>query len=459
MMAAARTFLACALLAVTACATLPDARLYIEGRNPAPVQVDGARGPLSRQKTEALLAELKRKSGDLDILQKHVAIEQEIVGAPLSAGNKTLLLQDGPATYREMIEAMNQAKDHINLETYTFEDDEVGREFADILLVKQAQGVQVNVIYDSVGSIGTPRAFFERLTQNGVRVLEFNPVNPLTARKGWQINHRDHRKLLVVDGQTAFVGGINISSVYSSGSSPGRSGRVKSGSGGWRDTHIRIDGPAVAGFQQLFLSTWEKQKGDPLAERKYFPVLTGRGPDLVRSVGSTADEQHSLIYLTLISALTNAEKSIHITQAYFVPDAQFMRALTDAAKRGVDVALVLPGTSDLGLVFHAGRSYYADLLEAGVHIYERSGGVLHSKTAVIDDVWSCIGSTNLDWRSFLHNDEVNAVVLGTLFARQMQDMFERDVAASMAITPQAWAGRGLQYRLKEMAARVWAYWL
>ena len=454
-----RTAAAGALLVAAGCATLPDARLYMEGRNAAPVQVSGARGPLSPEKSAAIIADLKRQSGDVDILQKHVALEQAIVGTPLVAGNRAVLLEDGPATYRAMLAAISAAKDHINLETYIIEDDEMGRQFADLLLARQAAGVQVHLIYDSVGCIRTPREFFERLKEGGVQVLEFNPVNPLTAKKGWQVNNRDHRKLLLVDGRTAFIGGINISNVYSSGSSPTRSTPSSPKSGGWRDTQIQIEGPVVAEFQKLFLATWEKQHGPPLAGKNYFPALSPRGNELVRSIGSSYDDPHSLIYLTLISAITNAEKSVHLTNAYFVPDPQILRALLDAARRGVDVTLILPALSDSNLVFHAGRSYYTELLAAGVKIYERGGGVLHSKTVVIDGVWSCIGSTNLDWRSFLHNDEVNAVILGPEFAHQMQAMFERDLAASTAITAEAWARRPLRFKLKELMSRIWQYWL
>jgi len=448
-----------ALLVAAGCATLPDARLYMEGRTPAPVQVSDARGPLSREKSAAIVAELKRKSGDVDILQKHAALEEAIVGTPLVAGNRAVLLEDGPATYRAMLAAIGGAKDHINFETYIIEDDETGRQFADLLLARQAAGVQVHLIYDSVGCIRTPREFFERLKEGGVQVLEFNPVNPLTAKKGWQVNNRDHRKLLLVDGRTAFIGGINISNVYSSGSSPTRSTPSSPKSGGWRDTQIQIDGPVVAEFQKLFLATWEKQHGPPLAGKNYFPALSPRGNELVRSIGSSYDDPHSLIYLTLISAITNAEKSVHLTNAYFVPDPQILQALLDAARRGVDVTLILPALSDSNLVFHAGRSYYTELLAAGVKIYERGGGVLHSKTVVIDGVWSCIGSTNLDWRSFLHNDEVNAVILGPEFAQQMQAMFERDLAASTAITAEAWARRPLRFKLNELISRIWQYWL
>jgi cardiolipin synthase len=370
-----------------------------------------------------------------------------------------VLLQDGPATYQAMLAAIGKARDHINLETYIVEDDEVGRQFADLLLQKQAQGVQVNLIYDSVGSIRTPKSFFDRLTEGGVKVLEFNPVNPLTAKKGWQINNRDHRKVLVIDGQTAFVGGINISSVYSSGSSPSRSRPSSVKGTGWRDTHLQIEGPVVDEFQKLFMATWTAQRGAPLAAKNYFPALTVKGRDLVRAIGSAPDNPHSLIYLTLVSAISYAEKQVYLTNAYFVPDPQLLKTLIDAAQRGVDVKLILPSVSDSGLVFHAGRSHYSELLAAGVKIYERGGSVLHSKTVLIDGVWSSIGSTNLDWRSFLHNDEINAVVLGREFAQQMQAIFAQDLAASTAIDVEQWEHRPLRFRLREWGARLGEYWL
>ena len=443
------------LLAVAGCATLPDTDALLQRHTAQAVRFENARGALSAKKSAAILAELKRKSGDIDILEKQIALEQEIAGSPLILGNKVTLLQDGVATYAAMFAAIRSAKDHINLETYIIEDDEIGRQFADLLLEQQARGVQVNLIYDSVGALKTPKAFFERLAQGGIAVLEFNPVNPLAARTLWLINNRDHRKILIVDGRTAFVGGINISSVYSSGSVARRTAKAAASTVAWRDTHVQIEGPVVGELQKLFMQTWEKQRGKPLAAKAYFPTLTAQGKDIVRAIGSTPDDAYSLIYLTLISAIGNAEKQVYLTNAYFVPDPQLLKALVDAARRGVDVRLLLPSHSDSAIVFHAGRSHYSGLLEGGVKIYERVGALLHSKTAVIDGVWSTVGSTNLDWRSFLDNDEVNAVVLGREFAQQMQAMFAKDLAASEAIELKSWERRPLPLRFKEWMARVW----
>jgi cardiolipin synthase len=442
-------------LAFAACATLPDTDELIQRHAGQAARFETARGALPARQSAAILAQLKRQSGNIDILDKQIALEQAVNDSPLILGNKVTLLQDGAATYPAMFAAIRSARDHINLESYIIEDDEVGRQFSDLLLAQQARGVQVNVIYDSVGALNTPKPFFERLKQGGIEVLEFNPINPLTAKGPWMINHRDHRKLLLVDGRIAFIGGINISSVYGSGSIPSRSHKAAANTDEWRDTDLQIEGPVVSEFQKLFMQTWEKQRGRPLAPKNYFPALKVQGKDIVRTIGSTPDDPFSLMYLTLISAIGNAEKQVHLTQAYFVPDPQLLQALVAAAGRGVDVKLILPSHSDSGLVFHAGRAHYTELLQGGVKLYERVGGLLHAKTAVIDGVWSTVGSSNLDWRSFLDNDEIDAVVLGQEFAQKMEAMFASDLQASQAIDLQGWQRRPLQFRIKEWLAQIW----
>lgn len=443
------------VVSAAGCANLPDTQAILERHTAQAARFENARGPVSVQKSAAILEELKRRSGDIDILEKQIALEQAINDSPLTLGNKATLLQDGPATYTAMFAAIGQAQDHINLESYIIEDDAVGREFSELLLAQQRRGIQVNLIYDSVGGLNTPRLFYDRLKQAGVAVLEFNPVNPLTARGAWSINNRDHRKLLIVDGRTAFIGGINISSVYSSGSIIRRAtNKTRSNSSTWRDTDLQIEGPVVAEFQKLFLQTWEKQHGKPLATKNYFPQLKPLGKDIIRTIGSTPDDPYSLIYLTLMSAIGNAEKQVYLTNAYFVPDPQLLKTLTDAAGRGVDVKLILPGYSDSDLVFHAGRAHYASLLAGGVHIYERTGALLHSKTAVIDGVWSTVGSSNLDWRSILGNREIDVIVLGDDFGQELEDLFSRDLDIAVHIDPVQWQERGVGQRLLETFGRL-----
>ena len=441
-----------------ACSSLPTLNPDLARQGTAKVRLEGTRGVLSAAQSKAILDRLKAKSPETRIFERHLAIEESIAGSPLTTGNKVVLLQDGPSTYSAMFAAITAAKNHVNLETYILDDDEVGQRFAQVLIAKQRQGVQVNIIRDSVGTIGTPQAFFQNLVDNGINVLEFNPVNPLTARKTWALNQRDHRKLLIVDGSIAFLGGINISSVYSGGSFT-QSSRVRPDSLAWRDTDLQLEGPVVADLQKLFLSTWEKQKGAALAPSTFFPPLKSVGNHVVRAIGSTPDEAFSQIYATLLSAIASSETSVYLTNAYFVPDPQLIAALQAAAARGVDVKLILPSQTDSWLVFHAGRGYYAQLLAAGVKIYERRGVILHSKTALIDGVWATVGSTNLDWRSFLHNDELNAVVLGTDFGAQVQAMFDKDLAASEIITLEMWQRRPLDLRIKEAFGRIWEYWL
>jgi cardiolipin synthase A/B len=454
-----------AALLASGCSSLPTFVPDLARDSRPPVKVEGAKGALAPSQSKAVVRQLASQGEETGIFERHLAVEEAIVGSPLTTGNQVSLLVDGPATYRAMFAAIQGARDHINMETYIIEDDEVGQRFAQALIAKQRQGVQVNLIRDSVGTLRTPKEFFKAMTDSGIKVLEFNPVNPASARKGWELNQRDHRKLLIVDGRIAFLGGINISSVYSGGSfRSGSRGRPPNQEPGkeqpaWRDTDLQIQGPAVAELQKLFISTWEKQKGEPLAPKNYFPPPQPVGKQVVRAIGSSPDDPYSQIYVTLLSAIGAAETSVRITNAYFAPDPQLLDALEAAAKRGVDVVLILPSKTDSWLVFHAGRNYYDRLLRGGVKIHERRGVILHAKTALIDGVWATVGSTNLDWRSFLHNDELNAVVLGSEFGNQVQAMFDKDLASSDEITLQDWKRRPVKYRVKELFARIWEYWL
>ena len=443
-----KTLLALFLVAAAGCSTLPDIAPDPGPSASAPVRLEGARGPLSPQQSKAVLGRLESRGEQTSIFDRHLALEGEIAGSPLVVGNKVTLLKDGPATYASMFAAIALARDHVHMETYIIEDDEIGEKFAAAFLASRARGVRVSLIYDAVGSLGTPGSFFKRLADAGVDVLSFNTVNP---------NHRDHRKILIVDGATAFVGGVNISSVYSAGSSRKSSGDAVDQR--WRDTHLRIEGPVVAEFQKLFLATWEKQGGAPLSERVAFPRQASPGREVVRAIASSPDDSYSLVYVTLLSAIGSAETGVYLTNAYFVPDPQLMKALMDAARRGVDVKLVLPAKTDSWMVFHAGRASFDELLAAGVKIYARRDAMLHAKTAVVDGVWSTVGSSNLDWRSFLHNEEVMAIVVGQEFGDQMQAMFAADVAASEAITLEAWRARPMGDRMSELMAQLWRYWL
>jgi cardiolipin synthase len=440
------------------CATLPKVSDAIDNASTQePPQILSSKGLLSPERSQALMERLKRSVAPTDMLERYSAVIESVSGSPLTSGNKVTLLIDGPATYAAMFKAMEDAKDHINLETFIIEDDETGRRFSDLLLKKQAEGVQVNLIYDSRGSFSTPSPFFQRLRDAGIQIVAFNPVNPLKTRKSWTLAHSDHRKILIVDGKIVFTGGVNISAVYSSG----RSGRQpeKKPSIPWRDTDVRIEGPVVAEFQKLFLDTWQSQKGPILSGRNYFPDLKAVGNALVRAVGSSPGETNRLTFVLYVSAITFSEKSLHVTNAYFAPDDETVDALRDAARRGVDVKIILPGTTDSSLTMNAGRYYYSELLKSGVRLYRRRDVLLHSKTAVIDNVWSTVGSTNMEFWSFSINDEVNAVILSKEFAAEMEEMFARDLAESEEIRLEAWKKRPVLDKIKQWIAHRFKRWL
>lgn len=440
------------------CATLPNVSKVIDE---APttrqsLQIATTKGLLSPQKSKAIMERLKKSVNPTDILERHAAVVESVTESPLTKGNKVTLLADGQAAYAAMLQAIQQAKDHINLETYIIEDDAVGRTFADLLLHKQAEGVQVRLIYDSVGSLNTPTAFFQRLRSEGIQVVEFNPINPMKTHGHWLLKNPDHRKMLIIDGKVAIAGGINISSVYSSSLS-GR--RVKGSLLPWRDTDVQIEGPAVAECQKLFLDTWQKQNGPETSAQNFFPDLKEVGSALVRIVGSTPGQDNRITFVVYVSAITFAEHSIHLTNAYFIPDDQILDAFTDAARRGVDVKIILPSTTDSSMAINAARYNYSALLQAGVKIYERRNAILHAKTAVIDGVWSTVGSTNLDYWSLLSDDEVNAIVLSREFAVEMEKLFAEDLAESDQILRDKWERRPLSQRVKESFAHLFEQWM
>ena len=428
----------------------------VAATSPGSQPLIGAHGPLSAARSREILDALKRQSPNSDILDRHLAIEQAATGVPLIAGNHTTILHDGDATFTAMFDAIRGAQASINLEFYTFEDVKSGGEYLGGLLVaKRAQGVAVNILYDSFGSMDTPPAFLNALRGAGCLVLEYNPIDPLKARGDYRPNDRDHRKLLVVDGTTAFAGGVNLYTGYQAHPHTEFVGSGGSNSVFWHDTDLEIQGPAVAALQQLFVQHWMDQGGPPLDQSTFFPPLRREGDEVLHVLGSTPNQPVPAYYATILSAITNAEQHIWLTTAYFVPTEDEVDDLEDAARRGVDVRLMLPSQSDSPSAFDVGRSHYDDLLEAGVKIYEIQNEVLHSKTAVIDGVWSVIGSSNFDHRSVLFNDEVDVVVLGRATAGQLEAEFQGDEAKSRAIDATTWSHRPFSERIRELLARLW----
>ncbi|MFA5488978.1 MAG: phospholipase D-like domain-containing protein [Candidimonas sp.] len=459
-----------ALLLLAQCVVMPDAGELPAGRGQA--EASTAHGWRTYEESRAAIQGIKDGQAHEDYLAEHLAVERAIADGPLRKGNAIDMYTDGESAYDAMEAAIRGARHFIHLESYIFEDDEIGRRFTDLLIAKRREGVAVAVIVDGVGSLAVSEDMLQGMKAEGLQVLIFNSLNPFSDTGQWNPNRRNHRKVLIIDGKIGFIGGINISDVYSSGSAggSGASGRGKAPRQAatsasaedppWRDTHIRIEGPAVADLVKVFLWAWETQKGPLLEKRPFFPRIDEAGPHTVRILANQPgeDQGHS-IYLALMSAIGSARESIYVTMAYFVPDPAFIKALRQAARRGVEVVLILPGFSDSAMVFHAGRSHYQDLMRAGVRIHERHDVLLHAKTAVIDGVWSTVGSSNLDWRSFLLNYEINAVVLGRQFGARMQADFKEDLALSDRVDEQVWANRGFYLRFMEFLSRIWERWL
>jgi cardiolipin synthase len=374
---------------------------------------------------------------------------ERLTDAPLYRDNDVELLLDGPQTLGAMLEAIAAAEHHVHLETYIFADDEVGADFATALAAKARTGIPVRVIYDSIGSRSTGAEFWARLEAAGVVVREFNPPVQVEDRTPFDIDTRDHRKLLIVDGRVAFTGGINIDRNYVR---PSDAVGGESASSGWRDTHIRISGPAVAAFQRMFVILWEQLEA-PLEEPPFAPAELDEGETLVRVlVGAGGNSEISQIWVAYQAAAKVAAERIWITQSYFAPDEELTAALLEAAARGVDVRILVAGFSDSELLLNASRAYYGDLLEAGVKVFESQEHIMHAKTMVVDGYWSTVGSSNLDYLSFLHNHEANAVILGARFAAQLEDVFLDDLENATQIDAASWRRRSLWQRAKELGS-------
>jgi cardiolipin synthase A/B len=467
------------LLALAGCAavpTIPEPHTLQSTNEIQPIRVRGANGPLSQRDADRLLARLGERAPDVGAFDRHLLVEQEVAGAPLYTGNRVTILRDGPQTFAAIFKALHQAQHYLYLEYFILEDVTFGNErLSDLLIERHRNGVKIDIIYDAIGSFQTPSSFFDRLKAAGIRLQQFNPVDPFSPH--FAINERDHRKILVADGGTAIVGGVNLSTDYEHTPSGGSIGMgTLSGSGQqqgaqqaaqngqhngnpqtlvWHDTDLEIDGPSVAELKKLFEQHWRAQGGsaDDLVADGDAPAP--RGDQVVRIIGSQAGQLLPRYYATLLSAIRTATSRIWITAAYFVPTYQERQALARAARRGVDVRLLLPSVSDSKAALAVQHSNYGPLLHAGVKIYERADGMLHSKTAVMDGVWSVVGSSNFDHRSVLFNDEVDAVVIGSNTGAALEQYFQDDLQHAHQIDLGSWRKRPFSQKVREQFWRLW----
>jgi cardiolipin synthase A/B len=355
-------------------------------------------------------------------------------------GNACQLLKDGVEVYPAMLEAIRGARRYVRLETYMFITDAVGELFGQALAEAAERGVHVKVLYDAMGSWTSRRGFFESLRQRGV---DIRPFKPLSLSRGLRhLLRRDHRKILVVDGKVAFVGGVNISAHWA----PMGQGR------GWRDDVLRIEGPAVHELERRFLATWRMAFQEGLERVRYrmqgLRRLRRPGPPK-GNVCLTVLSSRRSIHRAYLHAIARARRSVLIAAAYFVPDRRMVAVLREAAQRGVEVSLLLNGRSDHPFLEHCTRAFYEKLLSAGVRIFEWQRGVLHAKTAVVDGVWGTLGSFNLERMSLLFNHEVNAVFADPRLGRTLEESFRSDCGSCREVSLEEFRRRPLWQKVFE----------
>jgi cardiolipin synthase len=397
---------------------------------------------------------------DIDLLQQQYELQRALSTSPIVFGNKVTLLAGGSQAFEAIFEALRAARDSINLEYFIFADVRSnGVHLSEVLLDRLKAGVKINMIYDSFGSGDTPASFFDAMRQAGAKVIAVNPLSPFELRVGWSPNDRDHRKITVVDGRIGITGGVNLDTAYENPPSAGIPADGNTRKAYWRDTAVRIEGPAVAELQKLFFDTWEKQKAPAADPADYFPPLPRQGVQTIRIIGSSPGDQQPLYYASLLTAMESARRRVWLCSGYFVPPHQEREVLYKIARKGIDVRIVVPAFSDVQSAVYAARAAYGDLLDSGAHIFEIRDAVVHAKLAVVDDTWTVVGSSNLDRRSVVFNNEVDAVILGHDTAGQVEAVLRQYMSAASEVDKTAWEHRSMEEQVLELEARVWQYWM
>jgi len=364
-----------------------------------------------------------------------------LLGPALVEGNRVEVLLNGDEIFPAMLAAIRSAESSINFETYIYWSGRIGREFADALSERARAGVEVRVLVDWVGGEKLEESFFAELESAGVKVRRYN-------RPHWwnvgRLNHRTHRKLLVVDGKVGFTGGVGIADLWlGDAEDPDH----------WRDNHYRVTGPAAGQLQAAFADNWLQASGEVLHGERYFPALDAVGPHFANVFASSPDGGSDSMELMYLLAIAAASESIQLSMAYFVPDDVALRMLVEARKRGVKVQMIMPGRiTDSDIVRNASRGRWGPLLAAGAEIYEYRPTMYHCKVMIVDGLWVSVGSTNFDSRSFSMNDEANLNVYDAEFARRQVAIFEDDVKQARRITFAEWRQRPWHEKAKEWGA-------
>jgi cardiolipin synthase len=383
--------------------------------------------------------------GDVDVGdERFLRAAEALTGAPVSYGNDVDLLINGDRIFPVYLEAIRNAEETVNLLTYAYWRGDIAIEVADALCERAKAGVECNVILDALGAAKMDRRLVHNMRESGVTVCFFRPPKPYAVKR---LQHRTHRKLLIVDGRVGFTGGVGIAEEWTGDAQDPDH---------WRDTHVRVRGPVVRGLQGAFAENWLECTGSVLAGERYLPDLVevegGGAMQVMRSSATIGDTNaEALTYL----ALAAAKRRIELTAAYFVPRPAFMDALVESAESGVEIRIVVPGPHiDKQFVRTAGRAAYEPLLDAGVRIFEYQPTMLHAKTLMVDDVWASVGSVNFDNRSFQLHDEVTLCVQSERFAGELHEAFEADLSVSEEIDPGRWKRRTPLARARQTATKL-----
>ncbi|MBM7647538.1 cardiolipin synthase [Bacillus ectoiniformans] len=378
--------------------------------------------------------------------RKIYPLAESLGSSGISFHTETELLTNGEATFDSIKQELRKAQHHIHLEYYIVRDDEIGTEIKRILISKANEGVKVRFLYDAVGSWKLSNAYIREMADAGIEMVAFGPVRvPILNNK---LNFRNHRKIIVIDGNVGFVGGLNIGDEYL--------GKVEQ-YGFWRDTHLYVRGEAVRSLQLIFLQDWYYMTNDSFITPGYLtpePETRVRRTGGVQMIAGGPDNEWSVIKNIFFSMITSAEKFVWIATPYFIPDEDIFSALKVAALSGVDVRLLVPNRPDKRIVFHASRSYFPDLLEAGARVFEYEEGFMHSKFIIVDGEIASVGTSNMDMRSFHLNFEVNAFLYHTQSIEDLVAAFINDLQSANEIELEDFNSRHLGYRLLESTSRL-----
>jgi cardiolipin synthase A/B len=371
-------------------------------------------------------------------------LAQKLGNSPISFDTATKVLTNGEETFQHIIAELKRARHHIHLEYYIVRHDQIGQEIKNILIEKASQGVKVRFMYDAVGSWQLSKSYINELKNAGIETVSFGPVRlPFLNNK---FNFRNHRKIIVIDGNIGFVGGLNIGDEYL-----GRNKEI----GFWRDTHLMLRGEAVRTLQLIFLQDWYYMTNHSFLTAEYLsPQIDHESHGGVQLIAGGPDNEWSVIKNIFFSMISAARESVWIASPYFIPDEDIFSALKVAALSGIDVRLLVPNRPDKRIVFHASRSYFPELMAAGVKVFEYERGFMHSKIIIVDGELASIGTSNMDMRSFHLNFEVNAFLFRTKSTLKLVEEYLNDLKHSKQIDLETFQQRHIGYRLLESTARL-----